>query len=101
MLLTEQQSAMDYWRRCAYAWEKLQAASEGMALRDAHRDWCVKLAEQAEPMLYRSEQLVWLERLENEHENLRSALAFDDGGLVAARIAAALAWFWYLRGSSR
>jgi predicted ATPase/DNA-binding CsgD family transcriptional regulator len=86
----------------AYARENLQVAGEDLVLRDAHREWCLRLAEEAEPMLYGAEQLVWLERLEQEHDNLRSALASGERGQATAatraRIAAALGWFWYLRG---
>jgi non-specific serine/threonine protein kinase len=43
----------------------------------------------------------WLEVLEVEHDNLRAALTWAIGAgeaETAIRVAAALGWFWYLRG---
>lgn len=51
---------------------------------------------------YRAQQALWFERLEEEHDNLRAALAWSRGprGQIEAglRIAAALGWFWEVRG---
>ena len=59
------------------------------------------LAEAAEPQLRGPEQAAWLDRLERAHDELRSALAWSldeaDGAEVALRLAAALAWFWFVR----
>ena len=57
-----------------YAAEKLVEAGEDAELRDRHLAWYLGLAERAEPELIGSEQVVWLDRLETEHENLRAAL---------------------------
>src|SRR5262245_55442481 len=58
-----------------YARDRLLEASEAAAARDRHRDWFLALAEQAEPKLLRgAEQVAWMDRLETEHDNLRSAL---------------------------
>jgi predicted ATPase/DNA-binding CsgD family transcriptional regulator/DNA-binding XRE family transcriptional regulator len=85
-----------------YAWERLQAAGEQEDACRRHRDWCLMLGEEAEPRLYRAEQVEWLERLEREHDNLRLALAWThaqtDGSIAFARLARALWWFWYLHG---
>jgi tetratricopeptide (TPR) repeat protein len=70
-------------------------------VRDRHRDWYVQLAEQAEPHLTAADQLAWLDVLEIERANLRAALAscWDSGNTnLGLRLAAALLWFWYVRG---
>ena len=84
-----------------YAAEKL--ADEGATRRTAerHRDWCVTLAERGETYLRGPEQGEWVQRLEAELENLRSALHLAGEGLERLRIAAALGGFWYIRGYLR
>jgi predicted ATPase/DNA-binding SARP family transcriptional activator len=82
----------------AYAGE-LPSADE--AARAAHARYFAALAERAAPELVGGEQGRWLERLEVEHDNLRSALDWLGGNGEAAlelRTAAALARFWYVRG---
>jgi non-specific serine/threonine protein kinase len=85
-----------------YAWEHLRTAGEEEHVRQRHAAWCVALAEDAEPRLYRSEQVQRLEQLEGEHSNLRLALAWSharpDGSRGLARLVRALWWFWYLHG---
>ncbi len=84
-----------------YGREKLLEAEETANVRRRHRDWCLGLAERAEPELVRSEQSAWLERLEAEHDNFREALEWSleetdkDPGL---RLAGALRLFWSVRG---
>jgi hypothetical protein len=84
-----------------YAREKLVAAREMEAIRDRHLDYFVRVAEAAEPKLRTAEQLEWLDHLETEHDNLRTALAWTlEGGKSehALRLAGALSYFWELRG---
>src|SRR5262249_31048086 len=71
------------------------------AVRDRHLDYFLHFAEEAEPKLRSAEQVDWLDRLETEHDNLRTALAWalERGANVRAlRLAGALAYFWGLRG---
>lgn len=85
-----------------YATEKLEAAGEAEQIYGLHRDWCLALANEAAPHLYRAEQVRWLDRLEAEHHNIRVALAWSQarGGrsLALGQLARALWWFWYLHG---
>jgi tetratricopeptide (TPR) repeat protein len=83
-----------------YALEQLAAKGEETAVRDAHAAHFLALAERAEPALYGWDQLVWLARLETEHDNLRAALgwAIAERDESAARLAAALGAFWEIRG---
>jgi predicted ATPase/class 3 adenylate cyclase len=57
-----------------YGLECLRDNGEEATLRRAHALYFLQLAEQAEPELTTSRQRVWLERLETEHDNLRTAL---------------------------
>jgi len=84
-----------------YAREKLFESHEQETARDQHLAFFLKLAEEAEPNLQGSEELVWMKRLETEHDNLRAALDWalenettrTEAGL---RLAGALYWFWHL-----
>jgi non-specific serine/threonine protein kinase len=59
------------------------------------------LAEQAEPALKGADQASWLQRLEDDHDNLRKSLDwfFDhDEPELAVRLAGTLWIFWYMHG---
>jgi predicted ATPase/class 3 adenylate cyclase len=85
-----------------YARERLEASGEGDAARRRHAQFFLALAERAEPELRGRAQGEWLARLEREHENLRAALdwcqAAEDSAEAGLRLAAALGWFWQVRG---
>jgi predicted ATPase/DNA-binding XRE family transcriptional regulator len=57
-----------------YAREKLLEAGGVEALRDKHLGYFVRLVEQAEPELYHSNQISWLNKLDDELDNFRIAL---------------------------
>ena len=84
-----------------YAREKLLESGGGEAVRERHRDYYLALAEKASPKLIGAEQAEWLQRLEEEHENLRAGLnwsvveAESRGGL---RLCSALQRLWLTRG---
>jgi predicted ATPase len=84
-----------------YALERLRAAGEAEATRDRHLAYCLALAEEADPKLRGAESRLFLDRLEEEHANLRAALeramASPDGGETALRLSGAPARFWWLR----
>jgi predicted ATPase/DNA-binding SARP family transcriptional activator len=84
-----------------YAREKLLEAGEAEQVRDRHLAFFLGFAEQTEPKLRRAEQLTWLERVERDHDNLRTALAWalERGASESAlRLAGALYYFWEFRG---
>ena len=84
-----------------YANVKLAEFGELTSTRGAHLDYFLKMAEEAEPVLYAGEQGIWLERLEESHDNLRAALKWsleNQDVDRAARLGGALARFWGLRG---
>jgi tetratricopeptide (TPR) repeat protein len=85
-----------------YASERLAVSGEAEAVRRRHAEYHLALAEMAEPELYRAEQLAWLRQLEQEHDNMRAALAWSqtsaDGVETGLRIAGALGFLWGMHG---
>ncbi len=83
--------------------ECLERQGELEVARRAHACYYLTLVEQSEPHLQGSEQLLWLDRLEQELDNLRAILqAGIAGGVgereVALRLGATLRTFWQLYG---
>jgi predicted ATPase/class 3 adenylate cyclase len=81
--------------------ERLEASPEANEIGHRHAAYFLTLAEKAEPFLKGAEQAEWLQRLEDDHDNLRTSLDwfFDhDGPGLAARLAASLWLFWYVHG---
>lgn len=89
-----------------YGLECLSAYGEMEQTRRAHAQYYVHLAEEAETHLFGAEQMRWLDLLERERDNLRTALGWSveqpDGALdeealpkreMALRLAAALVHF--------
>jgi predicted ATPase len=85
-----------------YAAAKLREAAETAVTRQRHLHWYLALAEQAEPALIGPGRELWMDRLEQEHDNLRAALGWSitDGNDSAAglRLSAALWRFWQEHG---
>jgi predicted ATPase/transcriptional regulator with XRE-family HTH domain len=84
-----------------YALEQLLASGEVEEVQRRHAAYYLMLAEAAAPALQGPEQVVWLERLEQEHANLRAALqwAINQGEAeTAVQLGAALWPFWDVRG---
>jgi predicted ATPase/class 3 adenylate cyclase/Tfp pilus assembly protein PilF len=84
-----------------YARERLLESGGGDALRKRHRDYFLALAEEAEPKLQGAEQSAWLRRLDEEHDNLRSAMDWslaEAGSRAGLRLCGTLQQFWWTRG---
>jgi len=84
-----------------YCLDRLITSSEYADVQRRHQDYFLALAEVAEPKLRGPEQMVWIQRLEAEHDNLRSILergsvATDSD--VGVRLAGSLWHFWEIRG---
>src|SRR5215203_392621 len=84
-----------------FALEKFEESSDAEAIKRAHAEYFLALAEEAEPELWGSEQESWLERIDPEHDNMRVALAWTIERRnieLGLRLAGALRPFWYARG---
>ena len=84
-----------------YARDRLFESGEAEQVRDRHIAFFLQFAETAEPKLRSAEQLEWMERVDTEHDNLRTALAWSlESGKsgFALQVAGALYYFWLLRG---
>ena len=87
-----------------FAFDKLAESQEMKSVKDQHLDYYLQFAEEAEPKIKSPEQLLWYERLETEHDNLRAALGWAlesqnaDAGL---RLAGSLGFFWFVHGHLR
>jgi predicted ATPase/class 3 adenylate cyclase len=83
-----------------FAAERLEANGEAGKLRRRHARWALGFTTAASKELHGPEQLRWLERVDEEHGNLRVALAWglgDRDGQLGGSIAASLFWFWQHR----
>ena len=91
-----------------YGWECLSLRGELEETRQAHAEYYLRLAEEAEAYRYGAEQVWWFDRLEQEHDNLRAALSWlveqaeheeaQEQKENALRLAGALVDFWEMRG---
>jgi predicted ATPase/DNA-binding XRE family transcriptional regulator len=84
-----------------FAVEQLVASGELAAIERTCEEFFLGLAEVAEAGLHGPDQLLWLGRLEAEHDNCRAAMgrALDRGdGAIALKLALRLWEFWETRG---
>jgi predicted ATPase/DNA-binding CsgD family transcriptional regulator len=92
-----------------YLLEKLERAGEAQTWRDRHLDLFLARAEEAMPKLGGTYQQLWLNWLDDEHDNLRAALAWalesEKGSQqeiarleAGLRIASALMYYWGMKG---
>jgi predicted ATPase/DNA-binding CsgD family transcriptional regulator len=84
-----------------YAQKKLEEEGEAEEVLRRHAEFFLALAEEAGPGLRGPEDVQWLDRLEEEHDNLRAALswALERGEAeLGLRLAGALWRFWEAHG---
>ncbi len=91
-----------------YGLEVLTASGELEAVRLAHAQYYLALAEEAEAHRFGEEQERWSDQLEQEHDNLRATLHWsgergEDGQRkdIAWRLIGALQEFWVVYGYTR
>ncbi len=81
-----------------FAHDRLLQSGKADVVQRRHAEYYLALAEEAEPKLWESDQVMWLGRLEAEIDNLRAALAWctgPEGDLrLGIRLGAALRRFW-------
>ena len=106
LVVSEERAATTRYRMLEtvqqYAIERLQGLGKEAHWHRRHLAHFLALAEAAEPQLTGKDQQAWLERLETEHDNLRSALARSiapgGDGEAGMRLASAISRFWLVRG---
>jgi non-specific serine/threonine protein kinase len=85
-----------------YARDRLQEGGADAPWRGRHLAYFLALAEDAEPQLTGPDQQAWLGRLETEHDNVLSALAWSCGAggdaVGGLRLAGAFSALWHVRG---
>jgi predicted ATPase/class 3 adenylate cyclase len=84
-----------------FATEQLVASGDFNQVKENHAAWFLDLAIVAEPHLSGPSAAAWLNRLENDHDNLRATLEWlrlQGDGERAVSLAAALWRFWWLHG---
>jgi DNA-binding CsgD family transcriptional regulator/tetratricopeptide (TPR) repeat protein len=91
-----------------YGLEALETSGKMEDTRWAHATYYLRLTEEAEAHLSGQKQVNWFERLEGEHDNLRTALSWllEQGSTgqnneLALRLSGALSRFWETRGYVR
>ena len=84
-----------------YALEQLEASDEADTIHERHAAHFLTFAETARSKLSGTEQVAWLDRLEDDHDDLRAALGWWEQRRDiehAAQLAASLWNFWLIRG---
>jgi predicted ATPase len=85
-----------------YSLERLRASGGEAGLRARHRDWFLRLADEADARVATPGEPTALARLDREHENLRAVLRrfADDAGETArlAHLCSILARYWEIYG---
>ena len=84
-----------------FAWRRLTETDDCGAIRDAHLDTHVDLAEEVGPHLTGADQAYWLDIVQRERDNFRAAFAFaEESGRfdAAARIVSSLWRYLQARG---
>jgi predicted ATPase/class 3 adenylate cyclase len=87
-----------------YARERLDASGEAETIRRRHAEFFMALAAQAAGHLDGREQQQWLDAVDRDLDNFRSAIrwAVDAGEAeIGLRLAASLSTFWIFRGHLR
>jgi len=82
-----------------FALDRLSANGEGSLLRQRHADYFLTFAKLAEPEITGRNQISWLERVEENLGNFRTALdwTIDSSPDQALQLAVALFPFWHAR----
>ncbi|QFY09801.1 AfsR/SARP family transcriptional regulator [Nonomuraea phyllanthi] len=84
-----------------YGLQRLHEAGELEQIRRRFHRYYLRLAQEAEPNLHGDGQRRWLDRLDRESANLRSALegmVHHNDATGALDLTLALVWYWFLRG---
>lgn len=85
-----------------FASRRVDDAGETETLSRRHLAWCLALAEEGQKQFHSPAQRFWLNRLEEEHDNIRTALDWShlnpERKALELQLAASLWPFWETRG---
>ncbi len=86
-----------------FAAEQLAEQGEAAAARERHARYFAHFAESVEKEVYGPARATWIQRLDADHDNLRSAVAWciEHAPVIGLQIAAALDRFYLQRGYIR
>jgi len=88
-----------------YALEQLRLHGELDAARRQHAQYFCQLAGIANPLLRGPDEILWLDRLEANHDNFRAALAWSLDSppdlATGLQLVGMLWWLWYVRSYMR
>jgi predicted ATPase/DNA-binding CsgD family transcriptional regulator len=88
-----------------FAWRRLEEADAVSTWRDRHMDWAFDLASRAGQGLHGRDQPVWLDRLDDDLDNIEAALAWSlgdpDRADRALLVVLGLYSYWLARGTHR
>ena len=106
LVLAEERSGTTRYRLLEtvrqYARDRLLDSGAAGTWRDRHLAYFLAVAKAAEPHLTGADQKAWLDRLETEHDNFRSALTWSSAAgsdsASGLALAGALFQFWNVRG---
>ena len=87
-----------------FARERLVESNEYESIRVPHLNFYLRLAEDAEPLLFGPDQTMWFEQLDMENDNFRAAFEWAverRDAMAALRWVAALWFFWFIRDHYR
>jgi non-specific serine/threonine protein kinase len=106
LVLAEQREDLTRYRMLEtvrqYAHDRLVESGDERRWRHQHVVYFLEVAEEAEPRLRGPDQQLWLDRLQAEHDNMRSALAWSCAepaeSVSGLRLAGTFWTFWLMRG---
>jgi predicted ATPase/class 3 adenylate cyclase len=84
----------------SFAWERLEADGQALELRRRHAEYYAAFAEMAMPHLTAKDRPTWLDRVQDDHDNLRAAITFaveSGDARLGMRLVYALWRFWQSR----
>ncbi|WP_203779029.1 ATP-binding protein [Actinoplanes philippinensis] len=85
----------------AFCAERLAESREQERMHRVHAEYFLELAARADPYLRGFDQIAWLDRLDNDRDNLHAAIrrsVAQGAAPTALRLVAALSFYWWLRG---
>ena len=84
-----------------YALEKLTESQDMVIVKNKHLEYFVQFADEGDRKIKGPEQVAWLERLEDEYNNLHAALGWaleNKNREAGLRLSTSLVYFWLVHG---